>query len=458
MTLIKSISGIRGTIGGKPGDNLTPIDIVECAAAYATLLINKNVARKVIVGRDGRKSGASVQAFVIHTLNAMGVDTIDVGLSTTPTVECMVTEYNAGGGIILTASHNPKEWNALKFLNEKGEFLSAEDGDTLLKYIADGKLNFADVDSHGQNIEQTDAIEKHVEAICQLDCIDVDTIKTKNYHIVADCINSTGAIALPVLFKALNCTYTLINKEVTGEFAHNPEPLEKHLGDLMSTVKKKGADLGVAVDPDVDRLALVTEKGTYFGEEYTLVACADSILSQKVGNTVSNMSSTKALRDITEKYGGSYAASKVGEVNVVEKMKATDAIIGGEGNGGVILPALHYGRDALVGIAMVLHLMAQENATASHLRKRYPDYTISKHKVQLTPEMDVDALLKKLADKYADQEIDEQDGVKIYFDSSWVHLRKSNTEPIIRIYAEHTDEEKADALTLKFDEELKALL
>ncbi len=454
MTLIKSISGIRGTIGGKVGENLTPIDIVECTAAYATFLLNKGAAPSVVVGRDGRISGASVQSYVIETLNAMGIDTIDVGLSTTPTVEFMVDKCNAGGGIVITASHNPQQWNALKFLNYKGEFLSAEDGNEILRIIADKELIFAEIGHTGSNKLLDNAIKMHVEAICNLDCIDVDAIKAQNYHIVADCINSTGAIALPILFEALNCSYTLINKEVTGRFAHNPEPLEGHLTELMDTVKAENADLGVAVDPDVDRLALVTEKGTYFGEEYTLVACADSLLSQMGGNTVSNLSSSRALRDITEQYGGSYAAAKVGEVNVVNVMKKTNAIIGGEGNGGVILPALHYGRDSLVGITMVLHILAKQNITASELRNKYPDYIISKHKIQLTDDMDVDKILEDIADQYADYEIDRQDGVKIYFEKSWVHMRKSNTEPIIRIYAEDTDKQQADALTRRFEKEL----
>lgn len=458
MTLIKSISGIRGTIGGKPGDNLTPVDIVECTAAYATLILESVKKPTIVVGRDGRISGASVEAFVIHTLNAMGINTIDLGYSTTPTVEYMVMNAKADGGIVLTASHNPRQWNALKFLNHKGEFISAEEGERLLQFIDDGNLTFADIDSTGTNVKRDDAIDIHIDAILELDCIDVEAIRTRKFHIVADCINSTGALAIPALLKRIHCTYSLINEEMSGDFAHNPEPLETHLRDLMAAVKRENGDLGIAVDPDVDRLALVTEKGTYFGEEYTLVACADSLLSQQVGNTVSNMSSTRALRDITEKYGGSYAASKVGEVNVVTKMKETNAIIGGEGNGGVILPALHYGRDALVGIAMILHILAKENLTATQLRAKYPDYTIAKHKVELTADMDVDNLLEQMAAKYADLEVDKQDGVKIYFEDSWVHLRKSNTEPIIRIYAESTDETKAENLTKRFDEELNSLL
>ena len=445
MTLIKSVSGMRGTIGGTPGDNLTPIDIVEFAAAYGSWLISSKSDVKVVLGRDGRRSGQHVQTLVAETLRACGIDVIDLGLSTTPTVEVYVPHIGADGGIIITASHNPEQWNALKFLNHKGEFISKEEGEQLISAAVEKKFNFADIDNVGSVIEVDDAIEFHVQQICALDLVDVSNVRSKKFHVIVDCVNSTGAISMPPLLDALGCTYTLLNKEVTGIFAHNPEPLARNLSQLMAAVKSENAAMGIAVDPDVDRLAFVSNNGEYFGEEYTLVTVADYILRHTPGNTVSNLSSTKALRDITEKHGGTYSASPVGEVHVVNQMKNSGAVIGGEGNGGVIYPPLHYGRDALVGVALLLSYLAETGSSMSELRESYPEYTITKDKIQLDG-LDPESALLKVKSYFSDKEIDTRDGVKVLFDDSWVHLRKSNTEPIVRVYAEHTSEEKAAEL------------
>lgn len=443
VTLIKSISGIRGTIGGTKGDNLTAQDLVECTAGFAEWIDHKGKDKVVVIGRDGRITGEVVSGLVSNTLRMMGFSVIDLGLSTTPTVEIAVPLLNAAAGIILTASHNPKQWNALKFLNSKGEFISKEDGELILRNIENGNIEYANVDHIGKYSQRNDFIDIHINQILNLDLINQEKVRARKFHVVVDCINSTGAISIPPLLEQLSCTYTLINAEITGEFAHNPEPLPAHLIDLSKAVVENNADLGISVDPDVDRLAFVDEKGDMFGEEYTLVAVADYILSKKIGNTVSNLSSTAALRDVTEKLGGKYEAAAVGEVNVVNKMKETNAIIGGEGNGGVIYPELHYGRDALVGIAFVLNLLADRDLTMSGLKATYPAYTIIKNKIQLTPAIDVDDLLTKLERQYSDHELNTIDGLKIHFEGAWVHLRKSNTEPIIRVYAEARDENTA---------------
>ncbi|MEX2483432.1 MAG: phosphoglucosamine mutase [Brumimicrobium sp.] len=461
MTLIKSISGIRGTIGGKVGEGLSPIDIVKFTSAFGSWLQNKNNARKLtlVVGRDARISGPIVNDLVIASLRSLGINVIDLGLSTTPTVEMAVTMEKAHGAIILTASHNPKEWNALKLLNEKGEFISGQDGQDVLSIAEKESFEFAQVDDLGKVTKRNDYIQKHIDAVLELSYIDIDAIKAADFHIVVDAVNSTGGIAIPLLLDALGVKKVDgIYCEPTGEFAHNPEPLPAHLTDLSETIIEKKADLGITVDPDVDRLAMVCEDGTMFGEEYTLVAVADHVLSQKGGATVSNLSSTRALRDVTESYGHQYYASAVGEVNVVNKMKEVNAIIGGEGNGGVILPALHYGRDALVGIALFLSLLAKSKKSASALRDSYPKYTISKNKIQLSPSSNVDKVLLDMAKKYSKQEVDSTDGVKIYFDKEWVHLRKSNTEPIIRIYAESENHEKANQLAEDIMTEIQNIL
>lgn len=446
MPLIKSISGIRGTIGGTIGDNLTPIDIVECVSALGHYLNESAAPKKVIIGRDGRISGQMVSDLAANTLRMQGIEVVDLGYSTTPTVEMVVPMEKAGAGIILTASHNPKEWNALKFLNEKGEFISPEVGNTLLSLIADKKQVFSGVDQLGAYTQKNGYIDIHIDRILSLDYINVDLIKKRKFNVVVDCINSTGAISIPPLLDKLGVSYTLIHDDMSGDFAHNPEPLPAHLTDLSQAVKKQKADLGISVDPDVDRLAFVSENGNPFGEEYTLVAVADFVLSKNPGNTVSNLSSTRALRDVTEKHGGKYYASAVGEVNVVTLMKEVHAVIGGEGNGGTILPSLHYGRDALVGIAMILNLLAEKETTMSALRKSYPEYHISKNKISLTPTTDIDALLKKVKEMYKNEKLTTVDGVKIDFEDGWVHLRKSNTEPIIRVYSESTSSAKAKAM------------
>ncbi len=457
MTLIKSISGIRGTIGGVQGENLTPIDAVKYAAAYGAWVKqqrNKD-SYKVIVGRDARISGEMIQQLVMNTLIAMGITVIDLDLSTTPTVEMAVIMEHADGGIILTASHNPKQWNALKLLNNKGEFLSASAGQEILDLAEGGTIEFAEVDDLGE-IHKNDAyIDLHIDEILDLPLVKVDAIKASKLKVVVDGVNSTGGIAVPLLLEALGVETVKLYCTPNGQFPHNPEPLKEHLGDLMELVKKERADFGLVVDPDVDRLAFVDENGEMFGEEYTLVAVADYILRHTPGNTVSNMSSSRALRDVTEKHGGTYTASAVGEVNVVEKMKETKAVIGGEGNGGIIYPELHYGRDSLVGIALFLSLLAEDKIAVSELRKTYTSYYMSKKKIELTPQLDVDAILKAMEAKYAGEQLNTIDGVKIDFAESWVHLRKSNTEPIIRIYTEAKSQEEADALADRIIGEIK---
>lgn len=443
MALIKSISGIRGTIGGKPGNTLSPLDVVRFTAAYGTWLKKQKTENivvgnpKVIIGRDGRISGELVQRLVISTLNALGIDVIDLGLSTTPTVEMSVVFEKASGGIILTASHNPKEWNALKLLNNKGEFISGDDGTFILQIAEAEDFNFSSVDELGSYVEDHLALQKHIDAVVNYPLVDKAAIKKANFKIVLDAINSTGATAVPALLIALGLTDIIVlNGEVNGQFAHNPEPLPEHLNELCNEVNKTNADLGIAVDPDVDRLCFVCEDGSLFGEEYTLVAVADYILKNRKGNTVSNLSSTRALRDITEKQGGIYYPSAVGEVNVVNKMKEVHAVIGGEGNGGIIVPDLHYGRDALIGIALFLTHLAKEKKTAKQLRSSYPDYFISKNKIELNEGVDLKKIFTVIEKKYKKQPINTIDGLKIEFDHDWVHLRPSNTEPIIRIYAE----------------------
>ena len=461
MTLIKSISGIRGTIGGKPGNNLTPIDIVESTAAYGTWLKSKyNVHKlKVVIGRDARISGEMVEKLCIGTLISLGIDVVNLGLSTTPTVEIAVPKENAQGGIILTASHNPKQWNALKLLNDKGEFISENDGEELLELIKHQDFSFSEVDNLGITIEKDNYLDEHIQDIINLDTVDLEAIEKAKINIVVDAVNSSGGIAVPKLLRALKCNnVTNIYCEPNGDFPHNPEPLPENISELSKTVISEKAHIGIVVDPDVDRLAFVCENGEVFGEEYTLVAVADHILKQKKGNTVSNLSSTRALRDITEKNGGNYFASAVGEVNVVTKMKEKNAVIGGEGNGGVIYPDLHYGRDALVGIALFLSHFAKMNLSMSELKKSYPNYTISKNKIELTPTTNIDELLKKIANKYSDTEQNSIDGLKLDFENEWVHLRKSNTEPIIRIYAESENKDKAHALGERFIKELSELM
>lgn len=456
MSLIKSISGIRGTIGGVPGTNLTPIDIVKFTAAYGKLILAEQKGNKVIVGRDGRMSGAMVRNLVVATLQALGIDVVDLGLSTTPTVEMAVKTENAAGGIILTASHNPKEWNALKLLNHEGEFIDAELGAKVLQIAEQDDVSFADVNHLGKLTEDDSFMQKHIDAILAHPLVDKDAIVKANFKIVVDAVNSTGATHVPALLKALGVKDIIVlNEEVTGDFAHNPEPLPEHLRELCSTVSKKNYDLGIAVDPDVDRLCFVCEDGSLFGEEYTLVAVADYVLSHKKGNTVSNMSSTRALRDVTEKHGGQYFPSAVGEVNVVKKMKDNNAVIGGEGNGGIIVPELHYGRDALIGIGLFLTHLAKFGKPISSLRKTYPDYFISKNKIELQEGLDVKKIFKKIQEKYARQPIHTEDGLKIEFDKDWVHLRTSNTEPIIRIYSESHSETTANNIAKKIMEDIK---
>lgn len=447
MTLIKSISGIRGTIGGPSGKNLTPLDIVECVTGYGQWLQTKGGKKiKVVVGRDGRISGPMVAQLSIQTLLSMGIDVINLDLSTTPTVEMAVLDHNANGGIIFTASHNPKEWNALKFLNGKSEFISAEDGEQIIEFIQNKKANYSTVNELGNLREDHLAIKRHIDHIINLPIIDLQLIKNQNFTVVVDCINSTGSLAIPELLNQLSCKSILLNEEMSGDFAHKPEPLPENLNELISLMKENRADLGVAVDPDVDRLALVCEDGSYFGEEYTLVAAADFVLSKTPGNTVSNLSSTRALSDITKKYGHSYFASAVGEVNVVNTMKANNAVIGGEGNGGVIYPALHYGRDALVGIAFILNLMAQKGKTLSSIRKEYTDYKIIKNKIDLKSEEDLHRIYSSIKNTFQNEKLNDIDGMKIDFAEGWVHVRKSNTEPIIRIYAEAKTEKVAQKL------------
>jgi len=458
MTLIKSISGIRGTIGGKEDESLTPLDIVKYTTAFADVIITGE-NKKVVVGRDARLSGQMVNQLVCGTLISKGIDVIDLDLSTTPTVEMVVVKENAAGGIILTASHNPKQWNALKLLNSAGEFISAEQGSDIIERVKASNFEYNNIGSIGSYELMEGTIDWHIDQILMLDMVDVDAIKAKNFTVVVDAVNSTGGIAVPALLKKMGVLNVVeLYCDPTGYFPHDPEPRPENLNDLSASVLQHQADVGIAVDPDVDRLAFVNENGDMFGEEYTLVAVADYVLSQKKGNTVSNLSSTRALRDITEKHGGSYGASAVGEVNVVQMMKDTDAVIGGEGNGGVILPELHYGRDALVGIALFLTHLAKSGKPVSHLKASYPGYIISKNKMELTPEIDVDYILEKLKDKYKNQPVNVIDGVKIEFDTEWVHLRKSNTEPIIRIYAEGSTLSVADSLANKIKSDIRELL
>jgi len=457
LAFIKSISGFRGTIGGRSGDNLTPQDIVECTAAFGQWILNTTGKRSIVVGRDGRISGDVVSGLVINTLRCMGISVVDLGLSTTPTVEIAVPIENAGGGIVLTASHNPKEWNALKLLNQRGEFISAKDGVEVLELIAEGGIEYATVDQLGGYRADDSYIQKHIDRILALPMVDVEAIRAKKYRIVLDAINSTGALAVPPLLEALGCQVILLNGEVNGLFAHNPEPLKEHLGQLSTEVRQQRAHLGIAVDPDVDRLVFMCEDGDLFGEEYTLVAVADYVLSKKPGNTVSNLSSTRALRDVTLRYGGAYYAAAVGEVNVVEKMKAVGAVIGGEGNGGVILPDLHYGRDALVGIALFLSHLAHCGKQISTLRKTYPDYQMSKTKLDRSPDINLEKVFAGLREKYRNEQINTEDGLKIDFESGWVHLRPSNTEPIIRVYSESNSEVIANNLAKKIISDIQAL-
>ena len=459
MTLIKSISGIRGTIGGKPSDNLTPIDIVRFAAAYGQYILSHTDALKcsIVIGRDARISGAMVQALVSNTLVGMGIDVIDLAMATSPTVEMVVPRANAQGGIILTASHNPKQWNALKLLDANGEFLSAEAGAQILALAEQEDFNFASVDDLGSVTADDTSLDMHIQAVLNHPLVDLESIRFSGFKVVVDGVNSIGGIAIPALLKELNIEVIELFCEPNGQFPHNPEPLKEHLGDLSALVIESGADLGLVVDPDVDRLAFMDENGAMFGEEYTLVACADYVLSKTPGNTVSNMSSTRALRDVTEKHGGTYYSSAVGEVNVVTKMKAVNAVIGGEGNGGIIDPQLHYGRDSLVGTALFLSLLSVRKLSVSELKKTYPEYFMGKGKIQLEPTMDVDALLLAIEKKYANNKPNTVDGVKIDFEASWVHLRKSNTEPIIRVYTEAPSQEAADLLMNRFKEELLAL-
>ena len=457
MTLIKSISGIRGTIGGTVGDNLTPIDTVKFAAAYGTWIKSQRTKEnyRVVVGRDARISGAMVQNLVMNTLIGMGIDVIDLDLSTTPTVEIAVPLEHADGGIILTASHNPKQWNALKLLDHNGEFLNAEHSQRVLDIAAADAMEFADVDDLGLITENQAYFDIHIDEVLDLEFVNVKAISDSKFKVVVDAVNSTGGIAIPLLLERLGVETVKIHCEPNGQFPHNPEPLKQHLTDLSEKVVSSNADFGIAVDPDVDRLAFMDEKGIMFGEEYTLVACADYILSQRPGNTVSNLSSTRALRDVTEKHGGTYTASAVGEVNVVNAMKATNAVIGGEGNGGIIYPESHYGRDALVGVALFLSLLAERKIAVSTLRASYPSYFMSKKKIDLNSSIDVDAILVAMEAKYAHEQISTIDGVKIDFPTEWVHLRKSNTEAIIRIYTEAPSQKAADFLADKIIDEIK---
>ena len=461
MTLIKSISGIRGTIGGKVGEGLTPLDAVLFAAAYGSWLKTQNPSKKlkVVIGRDARISGQMISDLVSSTLIGLGIDVVNLGLSTTPTIEIAVPMENAQGGIILTASHNPKQWNALKLLNEKGEFISGAEGEMLLEIAKNQDFQFAQVDELGSIRNDDSYMQKHIAAILALPLVDSKLIKEANFKIVIDAVNSSGGIFVPALLKALGVSQiTEMYCEPNGDFPHNPEPLPENLKELSQAMKVQKAAIGITVDPDVDRLAFVCEDGSMFGEEYTLVAVADYVLSQTLGATVSNLSSTRALRDITEEKGQVYAAAAVGEVNVVAKMKEVNAVIGGEGNGGIIYPDLHYGRDSLVGIALFLTHLAKEKKSMTALRDSYPKYVISKNKIELTPEIDVDLILEKMALKYAENEVDTTDGVKIYIEKEWVHLRKSNTEPIIRIYSEASDEEAANKLANRIISEIKALI
>jgi phosphomannomutase len=458
LSLIKSISGIRGTIGGKPDENLSPIDVVKFSAAFGTWLLQQNTTnKKVIIGRDGRISGAMVQELAAATLIALGIDVIDAGLSTTPTIEMAIQFEKAAGGMIVSASHNPKEWNALKLFNHLGEFISTEDGKQVLSIAEKNEFNFASVDKLGNKTFDDTFIQKHIQAIVAYDLVDVQAIKKRKFKIVIDAINSTGAIAVPALLQALgvkDSDIIVLNSEVTGKFAHNPEPLPEHLQELCNAVNKHKADIGIAVDPNVDRLSFVCEDGSLFGEEYTLVAVADYVLNNRKGNTVSNMSSTRALKDVTLKHGGNYYPSAVGEVNVVNKMKAVNAVIVGEGNGGVIVPDLHYGRDALIGIALFLTFLAKEKKSVKQLRNTYPDYFISKNKIELGKDFNIQQIFDQITKKYKKYPINTEDGLKIEFENDWVHLRTSNTEPIIRIYAESNFSTSADNIAKKMMQDI----
>lgn len=463
MALIKSISGIRGTIGGKPGENLSPVDVVKFAAAYGSWLKSSigddPAGKKIVIGRDGRISGGLIKDLVSNTLVSLGFDIIDLDLSTTPTVEMAVKHEGAAGGIIITASHNPKEWNALKLLNHEGEFINAEEGAQVLKLADKENFSFATIDKVGSIKTDNTWLEKHIDAVVNYDLVDVAAIKKAKFKIVIDGINSTGAIFIPALLKALGVKEIIVlNADVTGHFAHNPEPLPEHLADLSSSVKKNEAHLGIAVDPDVDRVCFVCEDGSMFGEEYTLVAVADYVLGQRPGNTVSNMSSTKALKDVTEKQGGVYHPSAVGEVNVVNKMKQVNAVIGGEGNGGIIVPDFHYGRDALIGIGLFLTHLALSKKSIKQLRGSYPDYFISKNKIALEKNVDVKEIFKKIKEKYRNNPINTEDGLKIEFDNDWVHLRTSNTEPIIRIYSESNFETTARNIANKLMKDISEVM
>ncbi|RNI28874.1 phosphoglucosamine mutase [Rufibacter latericius] len=459
MALIKSISGIRGTIGGEVGEALTPVDVVKFAAAFGTWVLQTTKNDTIVIGRDARLSGEMVNRLVAATLQGLGINVIDLGLSTTPTVEMAVPAKKAGGGIILTASHNPKQWNALKLLNQHGEFINDAEGKLVLDLAEQESFQFAEVTKLGKYTQSDKFLKKHIKAILDLPLVDVEAIKAKNFKVVVDAVNSSGGFAVPMLLEALGVAHIeKINCDPTGHFAHNPEPLPENLGEIARVMEKGKFDLGIVVDPDVDRLALVNEDGSMFGEEYTLVAVSDYVLQNQPGNTVSNLSSTRALRDVTEKAGGQYFASAVGEVNVVNMMKAQNAVIGGEGNGGIIYPELHYGRDALVGIALFLSHLAKTGLSISRLRAKYPNYYISKNKIELTKDIDVDAVLGKVQKHYAKQPINTIDGVKIEFNKEWVHLRKSNTEPIIRIYAESDSLSTADHLANKIIGDIKEII
>ncbi len=459
MTLIKSISGIRGTIGGSVNDNLTPVDAVKFASAYGTWIktASGKTAPKVVVGRDARLSGNMIQQLVMNSLVGLGVEVIDLGLSTTPTVEIAVPLEQADGGIILTASHNPKQWNALKLLNNKGEFLNAANGAEILKIAETDSYVFSEVDDLGSITINETYIEKHIEAVLNLSLVDIEKVKQAKFKVVVDAVNSTGGISIPPLLKRMGVEVVELYCDPTGHFPHNPEPLKEHLGDLADKVVSEKADLGITVDPDVDRLAFMSEDGEMFGEEYTLVACADFVLGKTPGNTVSNLSSSRALRDVTEKHGGNYTAANVGEVNVVTTMKAENAVIGGEGNGGIIYPESHYGRDSLVGVALFLTHLAEKKMKVSELRASYPAYFMSKNKITLTPSLDVDGILAAMAKKYENEDVTTTDGVKVDFSENWFHLRKSNTEPIIRIYTEAKSQQAADDLAERTINEIKAI-
>ena len=460
MTLIKSISGIRGTIGGKPGDTLNPLDIVKFTSAYATFIrrSGKSKSNTIVVGRDGRISGDMVRNIVCGTLMGIGYDVVNIGMATTPTTELAVAMEQAAGGIIITASHNPRQWNALKLLNEKGEFLTAADGEEVLAIAEREDFEYASVDNLGKYTEDNSFNQRHIDSVLNLKLVDREAIKNAHFKVLVDAVNSVGGIIMPQFLDALGVEYKVLNGEPTGDFAHNPEPLAKNLGEIMGEMAKGGFDLGIVVDPDVDRLVFISENGEMFGEEYTLVSVADYVLSKTPGNTVSNLSSTRALRDVTERHGGKYTAAAVGEVNVTTQMKNVNAVIGGEGNGGVIYPESHYGRDALVGVALFLSHLAHKGCTASELKASYPEYFMAKNRIDLTPTADIDAILAKVKEVYSNEEIIDIDGVKINFANSWVHLRKSNTEPIIRVYSEASTLKEAEELGEKLIAVVKSMV